>query len=131
MTALNDKQARLITEGKNFAHIATLKKDGSPQVTPIWVDYDGTYVIFNSEEKRAKVKNLKRDPRVSFTVTNAENQYEYIQIAGRVVEITTDGAAAGIDKLAKKYIGQDKYPNNKPSDVRVVIKVEPEHVTGS
>ena len=114
-----------------LAHLATTMKDGSPQVTPIWVDYDEPYVIFNSEEKRAKVKNLKRDPRVSFTVTNAENQYEYIQVAGRVVEITTDGAAAGIDKLAKKYIGQDKYPYNKPSDVRVLIKVEPARVTES
>jgi PPOX class probable F420-dependent enzyme len=128
-TKLDEKAVRLL-KGKNFANVATLRKDGSPQVSPIWVDFDGTHVILNSEEKRAKVKNLKRDPRVSISVFDQDNPYSYVQIQGRVVEITPNGGFEGIDKMAQKYMGQDKYPGNSPGDVRVVIKIEPEKVTG-
>jgi PPOX class probable F420-dependent enzyme len=128
-TKLDEKAVRLL-KGKNFANVATLRKDGSPQVSPICVDFDGTHVILNSEEKRAKVKNLKRDPRVSISVFDQDNPYSYVQIQGRVVEITPNGGFEGIDKMAQKYMGQDKYPGNSPGDVRVVIKIEPEKVTG-
>lgn len=124
------EKARRLLNGKNFVSVATTRKDGSPQVTPAWVEYDGTHIILNSEEKRAKVKNLERDPRVSLAVVNQENPYEYAQIEGRVVEITAKGGAEGIDKLAQKYIGQETYPWNKPGDVRVVIKIEPSKETG-
>lgn len=124
------EKARRLLNGKNFVSVATTRKDGSPQVTPVWVEYDGTHIILNSEEKRAKVKNLERDPRVSLAVVNQENPYEYAQIEGRVVEITAKGGAEGIDKLAQKYIGQETYPWNKPGDVRVVIKIEPSKETG-
>ncbi len=124
------EKAKGLLKGKNFANVATIRKDGSPQVSPIWVDFDGTHIILNSEETRAKVKNLKRDPRVAISVFNHDNPYEYVQISGRVVEITTNGGAEGIDKMAQKYLGQEKYPWNKPSDVRVVIRIEPEKVTG-
>ena len=127
--ALTEAQKKLL-EGKNFVSVATINKDGSPQVSPVWADFDGKYVVLNSEEKRRKVRNLKRDPRVALSVYDQENPYNYIEIRGRVVEITTKGAFEHIDKLAKKYIGQDKYPWNKPEDVRVIIKVEPEHVAG-
>ncbi len=126
---LTDTQKKLLTD-KNFAHVATLMKDGSPQVSPVWVDYDGTYVLINSERKRAKVRNLKRDPRVALSVYDAENPYAFVEARGRVVEITPEGAAEHIDKLAKKYLGQDKYPYNRPGDVRVIIKIAPEAVTG-
>jgi PPOX class probable F420-dependent enzyme len=126
---LTDQQKKFFT-GKNFAHIATTNKDGSPQVTPVWIDFDGTYIIVNSEQKRLKVRNLKRDPRVSLSVCDAENPYSYIGVKGRVVEITTTGGFEGIDKLAQQYIGQEKYPWNKPDDVRVVIKIEPEKASG-
>jgi PPOX class probable F420-dependent enzyme len=127
---LTDAQKKFLTD-KNFAHVATINKDGSPQVSPVWVDFDGTYVIVNSEKKRHKVRNLKRDPRVSLSIQDGANPYSYLEIRGRVVEITDSGAAAGIDKLAKKYIDQDKYPWNKPDDIRIVIKIVPEHVTGA
>lgn len=127
--ALTEAQKKLL-EGKNFVSVATINKDGSPQVSPVWADFDGKYVVLNSEEKRRKVRNLKRDPRVALSVYDQENPYSYIEIRGRVVEITTKGAFEHIDKLAKKYIGQEKYPWNKPEDVRVIIKVEPEHVAG-
>ena len=105
-------------------------KDGSPQVTPVWVDFDGKHVLVNSEQKRVKVRNMKRDPRVGVAVFDMANPYNFIEIRGRVVDITTDGAADHIDKMAKKYMGQDKYPFNGPGDVRVIIKIEPEKVAG-
>jgi PPOX class probable F420-dependent enzyme len=127
---LTDEQAKLLHDPKAFIHLATINKDGSPQVSPVWVDYDGTHVVINSEQKRRKVRNMKRDPRVSFSVQDPANAYHYIEIRGRAVEITPNGGFEGIDKLAKKYMGVDKYPGNQPGDVRVVIKIEPDHVTG-
>ncbi len=127
---LTDAQKKLLVEGANFVHFATVNKDGSPQVTPVWVDFDGTHVLVNSEEKRRKVRNVKRDPRVSISVQAPENPYQYTEIRGRVVEITAAGGAEHIDKMAKKYMGADKYPYNQPGDVRVILKIVPEHVSG-
>jgi len=126
---LSEKHKQLIM-GKNFAHIATVTEDGGPQVTPVWIDWDGTYVTFNTEKKRAKNKNLQRDPRVAICISNADNPYHYIEIRGRVVEITEEGADAHIDKLAKQYMGVDKYPFHRPGDVRIIVKVEPQKVSG-
>lgn len=126
---LSDAQRKLLDD-KNFAHVATLDERGAPQITPVWIEYDGTHVLFNTEEKRAKLKHMKRDPRVSLSVLNAQNPYQYIEIRGKVVETTTQGANEMIDRLAKKYLGQDKYPFNKPDDVRVVVKILPEKVLG-
>ena len=114
---------------KAFAHLATLMPDGQPQVTPVWVDYDGEHVIFNSAKGRQKDKNVRRDPRVSLALIDPENPYRFMEIRGRVVEITEDGAAAQIDKLAKKYLGVDKYPYAQPGEVRVLYKIKPEHTT--
>ena len=127
---LTDAQKKLLVEGKNFVHFATVNKDGSPQVTPVWVDFDGTRVLVNSEQKRRKVRNMKRDPRVAISVQEPGNPYKYTEIRGRVVEITAAGGAEHIDKMAKKYMGADKYPYNQPGDVRVIIKIVPEHVSG-
>lgn len=126
---LSDEHRKLI-EGKNFAHIATVDENGEPQVTPVWIDFDGTHVLFNTEEKRAKTKRLRVDPRVAICVTNAENPYQYVEIRGKVVEMTTEGANEHIDKLAKQYMGKDKYPFHKPGDVRVIVKIEPEKAMG-
>ena len=103
--------------------------DGRPQVTPVWVDLDGDLVIFNSAKGRQKDKNVRRDPRVSLAIVDPENPYRYLEIRGRVVEITEQGADASIDKLAKKYLGVDKYPYGQPSEVRVIYKIQPEHTT--
>ena len=126
---LDEKAKRLFT-GKNFAHLGTIRKSGGPQVTPVWVDYDGSHILVNTEQKRAKVKNMKRDPRVTLSVLNQENPYEYIAISGRVVEITASGGAEHIDKMAQKYMGQAKYPLNRPGDVRVIVRIQPEQVSG-
>jgi PPOX class probable F420-dependent enzyme len=126
---LNEKQEQLL-RGKNFAHIATVSEDGSPQVTPVWIDWDGTHVIFNTEKNRAKTRHLQRDPRVSMSIQDSANPYHYIEIRGRVVEVTEAGAAEHIDAMAQKYMGQPKYPFHKPGDVRLIVKIEPQKVMG-
>jgi PPOX class probable F420-dependent enzyme len=114
---------------KAFANLGTLMPDGRPQVTPVRIDYDGEHVIFNSAKGRQKDRNVRREPRVALAIMDPDNPYRYLEIRGRVVEITEQGAAAHIDKMAKKYIGQDKYPWGKPGEVRVIYKIKPEHTT--
>jgi PPOX class probable F420-dependent enzyme len=114
---------------KAFAHLATVMPDGKPQVTPIWVDYDGSNVVFNTAEGRQKDKNLQRDARVAMSILDPDNPYRYLEVRGRIVERTHSGADQHIDAMAKKYLNQDKYPFRQPNEVRVIYKVQPEHVT--
>ena len=109
-----------------LAHLATLMPDGTPQVTPVWIDYDGKHVIVNTAEGRVKDRNLKRDGRVAIAIMDPDNPYRYLGVEGKVAEVTKNGADAHIDKMAKKYLGMDKYPNRKPGEVRVIFKIEPE-----
>ena len=111
-----------------FAYLATVNADGSPQVTPVWVDSDGTHVIVNTARGRVKTKNLARDARVALSISDPENPYRYLGVQGRVVETTEAGADAHIDKMAKKYLGKDKYPFRAPGEVRVMFKIAPEKV---
>jgi len=111
----------------NFAHLATIMPDGSPQVTPVWVDVDEKFILVNTAEGRQKPKNIRRDPRVAIDVTSREDPYRMVTVRGRVVEVTNEGADAHIDKLAKKYLGQDKYPFRAPGERRVIFKIEPEY----
>lgn len=119
---------RRLFEAPNFAHLATIMPDGAPQVTPVWVELDGNRIIVNSAEGRLKVRNVRRDPRVAISIVDQKNPYSSAFIRGRVVDVTTDGADEGIDRLAKKYLGQDRYPFRRPGEQRVVIVIEPEHV---
>lgn len=112
-----------------FGHLTTLMPDGSPQVTPVWVDYDGTHVRFNSALGRVKDKNIRRDPRVAISLQDPANPYRYLEVRGRVVEITQNGADAHINKLTQKYLGQSEYPYRKPGEVRVTYKIEPQKAT--
>jgi PPOX class probable F420-dependent enzyme len=112
-----------------FAALTTLMPDGSPQTTPVWVDSDGEYVIFNSAKGRQKDRNVRRDPRVAMAIVDPDNPYRYLEVRGKVAEITEQGADAHIDKMAKKYLGQDKYPYRQGGEVRVIYKVRPEHTT--
>lgn len=111
-----------------FAHLATLMPDGSPQVTPVWCDFDGTNVRVNSAKGRVKDKNMRRDKKVALSVQDPENPYRYLAMRGEVVEITEEGADAHIDSLAKKYLGKDKYPFRAPGEVRVIYKIRPVNV---
>ena len=129
MGKLDENVMKLVRE-KNFAFLATLFANGSPQVTPIWIDSDGKYVLLNTAMGRVKQKNTKRDPRVGIAVLDMSNPYRYAAIRGRVVEqIPGQTAEDHIDKLAKKYLGKDKYPFRQAGEKRVILKIMPEHVT--
>jgi PPOX class probable F420-dependent enzyme len=120
-----DQFADLMSK-KIFAGLATLMPDGAPQVTPVWIDYDGEHVIFNTAAGRQKDKNLQREPRVSLMLVDTDNPYRYLEIRGRVIERTVEGADDHINKMAKKYLGQDVYPFRAPGEVRVIYKIAPE-----
>jgi PPOX class probable F420-dependent enzyme len=111
-----------------FASLATRMPNGDVQVTPVWVDAEGGTVLFNSARGRVKDQNVRRDPRVTLTLMDPDNPYRYMEIRGRVVDYTEQGADKHIDKLAKKYLGVDKYPYAKPGEVRVLYRVKPERV---
>ncbi len=116
-------------EEANFGHLATVMPDGSPQVTAVWVDYDGTHILVNTAEGRQKPRNIRRDPRVAIDVVRQGSEYAFAQVRGRVVEITSEGAEEHIDRLAKKYLGRDKYPFRQASERRIILKIAPEHVS--
>jgi PPOX class probable F420-dependent enzyme len=111
-----------------FAQLATVNADGTPQVTPVWVDYDGTHVLVNTARGRVKTRNLERNPRVALAISDPENPYRYVGIQGRVVEMTEKGGDAHIDKMAKKYLNKDSYPFRQPGEVRVIVKIAPDKV---
>ena len=127
MSTIPDKFKDLFHK-KAFAHIATVMPDGSPQVTPVWCDYDGTYILINSAKGRVKDKNMRRDARVALAIQDPDNAYRYIQVRGKVAEMTEQGAEEHVDKLAKKYTGVDKYKKPTPDQVRVLYKIKPEKV---
>jgi len=114
-----------ILDKKTLVHLATTGKDGSPQVSPVWVDREGDTIIINSAKGRVKDRNMRSHARVALSATDPDNPYRALMIQGRVVKITEDGADAHIDKMAKKYLGQDKYPFRSPAEVRVKYYIEP------
>ena len=128
MAEIPDKFKDLV-EQPTFASLATVMPDGSPQVTPVWWDYDGKHVLINTAKGRVKDRNMRRDPRVSLTIMDPKNPYRYLEIRGRVAEVTEQGADAHIDKQAKKYLGKDKYPFRQPDEVRVLFKIAPERTS--
>lgn len=121
---LTERVIKLI-DGKNFAYLATLLPDGSPHVTPMWVDHEGDMLLMNTAIGRIKQRNITRDPRVSITIVDSNNPYDRIIIHGRVVSQAEQGADAHIDKLAKKYTGANKYQKTSPNEKRIIIKIEP------
>ena len=113
---------------KAFAQLATLMSDGSPQVTPVWCEFDGKHVVINSAKGRTKDVNMRRNPTVALSIQDPDNPYRHLCLKGKVVEITEKGADAHIDKLSKKYIGKDVYPNRRPGEVRVIYRILPEKI---
>jgi PPOX class probable F420-dependent enzyme len=123
---LTEDQVALLRE-KVLAHVATVMPDGSPHVTPVWVDTDGEAVLFNTAKGRLKYRNLSRDPRVAISLSAKDNDYRTVVMRGRA-EIIEEGADAHIDRLAKKYLGADSYPGRQPGEVRVTVRVVPETI---
>jgi PPOX class probable F420-dependent enzyme len=128
MTTLD--QYKDLFQKRAFAHLATLMPDGSPQVTPVWVDFDGTHVIVNTARGRQKDRNLQKDARVAVEIQDPDNPYRYVQVRGRVAEMVEQGADASIDQLARKYMGLDTYPYRRPGEQRVIVKISVEKVSG-
>ena len=121
-------RSRELLEAPNFCQVATIRRDGTPHVVPTWVDIEDNRVVLNTAEGRAWPSNLRRDPRVTLSVQNMENPYEFVSIRGRVVEDTHEGADEHADKLAMKYLGKERYPFRAEGEQRVLFKVEPDWV---
>ena len=119
----------LLETKKAFAHLSTLMPDGSPQVTPVWFDFDGTHLRINSAKGRVKDRNMRRDARIAVAIQDPDNPYRYLAVRGRVEEITERGADAHIDALTKKYLGQDQYPYRQAGEVRVTYRIRLERVS--
>ena len=117
-------------ETKAFACLATVMKDGTPQLTPVWFNTDGTHILINSAKGRVKDRNMRRNSSVALAIVDPKDPYRYIQIRGKVVEITTLGAREHIDTLAHKYTGLDKYTLGSPDEIRVIYKIQPDNITG-
>ena len=117
-----------ILQKKAFANLATVNSDGTPQVTPVWFDWDGSRLRVNTAKGRVKDKNLRRTPAVALTIMDPDNPYRYIQVKGRVANVTESGADAHIDALSKKYTGQDRYAKRTTGEVRVIFTITPDRV---
>jgi len=114
----------LMVQKKAFAHLATLMPDGTPQTSPVWFDVAGGKIRVNSARGRVKDRNIRLNPAVALSILDPDNPYRHIAIRGRVTSITEQGADEHIDSLAKKYLGQDKYPFRGPDEVRVIYEIE-------
>jgi len=125
-TNLTDEQRKFL-EQPYYATVTTVREDGSPHTTVVWVDVDDDGVLFNTATGRAKPRHIERDPHVSLTVIDPQNGYKWISVDGRA-EMTTEGANASIDKLAKKYLDKDSYPWHKPEEQRLIVRIRPDHV---
>ena len=126
---LDDPNIRKLFESKNFVFLSSLMEDGSPHVTPTWVDIENGYILVNTAIGRIKQKNISRDPRVALAIADQNNPYDVVTIRGEVIEqITGVPAEEHIDKLAKKYIGKDKFPNRSPGEERIILKIKPERI---
>jgi PPOX class probable F420-dependent enzyme len=128
MSSVIDGRAEELLKAKNFANVSTLRPDGSVQAAPVWVDLQDGRAVLNTAEGRAWPANLERDPRVTLTVQNMENPYEYVTIRGQVAERTHEGADEHINAMAKKYLDKDEYPFRQPGEQRLIIRVQAEHV---
>ncbi len=114
---------------RTFAQLATIMPDGSPQVSPVWVDYDGEEILINTAVGRQKYLNMRRDARVAVAIQDPDNPYRKLLVRGRVIEMTEKGADEHIDMLARKYTGAEKYQNRRPGEVRVIVKIKARHVS--
>ncbi|NJK80556.1 MAG: PPOX class F420-dependent oxidoreductase [Chloroflexaceae bacterium] len=113
-----------------LVHVATIGPNGEPQNNPVWFDWDGTYLYFSQTRTRQKYRNLQREPRLALAIVDPQNPYRYVEIRGKVVRVDEDPDKDFINKMAKKYLGVDKYPYNQPGDERVVMVVEPDRSLG-
>jgi PPOX class probable F420-dependent enzyme len=130
MAKLEEKPRKFLEESPYVGVVTTLREDGSPHSTIVWVDVEGDKVSFNTARGRAKPKHLEHDPRASLLMVDPNNAFKWVAVSGPA-ELTEEGADAQIDKLAKKYLGKDEYPWRNPEEQRVKVRITPEHITAS
>ncbi|MCH7967925.1 MAG: PPOX class F420-dependent oxidoreductase [Thaumarchaeota archaeon] len=123
-----EPQAEKLFKDKNLVFIATIMKDGSPQLSPVWANYDNGHILVNTAEGRVKHKNVLRDPRVAISVVSQNNPLDMTTIRGKVIEIVPDYDYVHINKLTKKYMGVENYPFRQVGEIRIVLKIKPEKV---
>jgi PPOX class probable F420-dependent enzyme len=128
MAAVLSKESLVLIDRPIIAHLATIDSKGRPQITPLWIDHDGNDILINTSEGRAKANNMRRDPNVGISLVDPQDPYAVVSLRGVVTDITTDGADAHIDALAKKYMGVDKYPNRSDDETRIKVRISPEHI---
>src|SRR5579863_1904922 len=128
MPTIPDQFLDLLQQKKAFASLATIMPDGTPQVTPVWFDYEGGAIRVNTAKGRVKARNMKEGAPVALSIMDPDNAYRYLQIRGRVRRVVEEGADRHIDSLARKYLGKDKYPFARPGEVRVMYEIEPRAV---
>jgi PPOX class probable F420-dependent enzyme len=126
MAKLSDKQAQFI-DNPYVGVVTTLRDDGSPHSTVVWVDREDGLVSFNTARGRAKERHIAHDPRVSLTVVDPQDPYRWVAVTGKA-ELVDEGADEQIDKLAKKYLGEDEYPWRDPAQRRVKVRIQPDKV---
>ncbi|MGN9811079.1 PPOX class F420-dependent oxidoreductase [Micromonospora sp. BQ11] len=128
MAILTDEDLALLAEPQ-LAHVATVEPDGTPHVTPVWVDTDGEYIIFNTAKGRVKYENIRRNPEVAVSVVDKANDFRTLWVKG-TAELVDEGADAHIDRMAKKYLGQDTYPFRQAGEERVIVRIRPSQKLG-
>ncbi|MFD2081198.1 hypothetical protein SAMN05421678_104116 [Actinopolymorpha cephalotaxi] len=128
MSAVPAERVGILTK-RSFGHVATIGPHGEPQSSPVWIDWDGEFLLFSQTDQRQKFRNVRRDGRIAVSVTDPDEPHQYLEIRGRVDRVEEDGDHAFINKMAKKYLGVDEYPWNQPGDHRVIVYVRPEHTS--
>ena len=128
-TTIPEKYLPILTEKKALAHLATVMPDGSPQVTPVWFFYENGRFLVNTARGRVKDRNMTKNALVALSIVDPDNLYAHLAVRGKIARATEEGADANIDALAKKYLGQDKYPFRQPGEVRVLYEIEPTSVS--
>src|SRR5215475_11800925 len=128
---MNNPSISKLFEGKNFVFVSTLMKDGTPHIRPTWVDLEenGKHILVNTAIGRVKQKNVSRNPNIALAIFDQNNPYDMVSVRGKVVEqVTGNDAEKHIDKLARKYLGKDKYPVRTQGEKRVILKIKPENI---
>lgn len=120
-----DNNVANLIKGKNIAHISTIMEDGAPHLTPIWIDCDSDYLLVNTTETRIKTKNILRDNRAALSIVDSNNPYCWAFVRGKLVESTSNGADAHINKMSKKYLGMEEYLSADRNERRIILKIEP------
>src|SRR2546425_7518520 len=128
MSAIPEQYIDLFESGA-LAHVATIGPKGEPQSNPVWLDWDGTSILFSQTKDRQKYRNVQRNPQVALSIVDLANPYRYLEVRGKVIRIDEDKDRAFINAMAKKYLGLDIFPWHRPEDEHVIIVIQPQHTT--